>query len=59
MAQTSIDLEIRRTRNIPGPGSYSPKKRQENEGVRFSIAKPKTELEWIEYYKAKMPGPGQ
>uniref|UniRef100_A0A7S0F3M9 Uncharacterized protein n=1 Tax=Hanusia phi TaxID=3032 RepID=A0A7S0F3M9_9CRYP len=56
---TSIDLEIRRKKNIPGPGSYSPKKRQDNEGVRFSTAKPKTELEWIEYYKSKMPGPGQ
>eukprot|EP00295_Goniomonas_pacifica_P041942 CAMPEP_0175985890 /NCGR_PEP_ID=MMETSP0108-20121206/49839_1 /TAXON_ID=195067 ORGANISM="Goniomonas pacifica, Strain CCMP1869" /NCGR_SAMPLE_ID=MMETSP0108 /ASSEMBLY_ACC=CAM_ASM_000204 /LENGTH=307 /DNA_ID=CAMNT_0017316975 /DNA_START=106 /DNA_END=1030 /DNA_ORIENTATION=+ len=46
-------------RGLPGPGTYNPPKAPAIGGGRFNESRPKSELDWVQYFAKQMPGPGQ
>ena len=56
--QSTRDME-RKERALPGPAEYKPPSSTEAmPGGRFSLARPKSEIEWCEYRGRQTPGPG-
>ena len=56
---TDVDLTMRRSAKVPGPGAYDFSYGSGTSGGRFSTSKPKTEVEWIMHRSRQIPGPGE
>jgi Sperm-tail PG-rich repeat len=57
-----LDIEIRRARELPGPGEYyteDPEVPRKLPGGKFNTGRSKTQLEWTIYNAKKSPGPGE
>ena len=60
--KTPLDIEIRRARELPGPGEYYTEDAEvprKLPGGRFNTGRSKTQLEWTIYNAKKSPGPGE
>ena len=56
--KSETDWIIKRSRETPGPGQYSPAYVRKNRAVKISNANPKSETDWIILRSSQKPGPG-
>ena len=56
--KSSVEWEIYRAKQTPGPGEYGTNSDNIISGGRFNMAKPKSETDWIIKFASERPGPG-